>query len=226
MVLRIGHRGAAGYEPENTLRSFEKALALDVGMIELDVHLCKTGQVVVIHDTKVDRTTNGTGFVADKAYDDLTKLDAGKGERIPTLVEVLDLVDRRARVNIELKARGAAKPVAGIVHRYITEKGWSHSDFLISSYDIHELMRLRELDKRVRIGKNLRVVPKRFNEIARELGLYSVHPWSAVCTKRFVSRSHNLGLKVYAYTVDTKWAIDKLKAIGVDGVFSNFPDRI
>lgn len=88
MVLRIGHRGAAGYEPENTLRSFKTALRLGAEMTELDVHICGTGELVVIHDESVDRTTDGSGFVRDMTLDELKSLDAGKGEKIPTLNEV------------------------------------------------------------------------------------------------------------------------------------------
>ena len=113
--LKIGHRGACGYEPENTLRSFKKALDLGVDTIELDVHKTKDEATVVIHDEKVDKTTNGTGFVADKSLEEIKKLDAGKGEKIPTLEEVLDLVNRKAQVNIELKGEGTARPVADII---------------------------------------------------------------------------------------------------------------
>ena len=83
-ILKIGHRGAMGHEPENTLRSFKKALALNVDAIELDVYVCKTGELVVIHDDKIDRTTNGTGYTEDKTFTELRQLDAGKGELIPT----------------------------------------------------------------------------------------------------------------------------------------------
>src|SRR6056297_2287931 len=106
MVLKIGHRGAMGYEPENTLRSFKKAIELNVDMVELDVYVCSSGELVVIHDDKVDKTTNGKGYVSEKSFDELRKLDAGMGEKIPTLQEVLDLIDKRAKVNIELKGKG------------------------------------------------------------------------------------------------------------------------
>jgi len=123
-MRRIGHRGAKGYEPENTLLSFSKALQLNVDMIELDVHVCKIGDVVVIHDETVEGTTNGTGRVADMTLDDLRKLNADKGQRIPTLQEVLDLVDRRAKVNIELKEEGSVRPVFELLEKYVTERGW------------------------------------------------------------------------------------------------------
>jgi len=105
MFLKIGHRGAMGYEPENTLRSFKKALDLKVDMIELDVYVCKSDELIVIHDDKVDRTTNGQGYVVNKTFEELRTLDAGKNEKIPTLSEVLNLVNRKAKLNIELKGK-------------------------------------------------------------------------------------------------------------------------
>ena len=99
-MLKIGHRGARGYAPENTLKSFQKAIELGVDAVELDVQLCKSGELIVMHDDTVDRTTDGSGFVKKLKLKDLKKLDAGMGERIPTLEEVLDLVNRRVKVNI------------------------------------------------------------------------------------------------------------------------------
>ena len=98
----IGHRGASGYEPENTLRSFEKALELGCSWIELDVHVVGD-QLVVIHDDDLSRTTDGFGLVSTSSFNYLRSLNAGKGEQVPILQEVLDLVGQRCRVNIELK---------------------------------------------------------------------------------------------------------------------------
>src|SRR5262245_29681827 len=120
--LCIGHRGARGYEPENTLLSFRKALALGAPCIELDV-FAVGGQLVVFHDDRLERTTNGKGFLLEHSFEELRRLDAGKGEKIPTLSEVFAAVDRRAGINIELKGRNTAKPVADFVSRMRTE-GW------------------------------------------------------------------------------------------------------
>ncbi|MFT6331076.1 MAG: glycerophosphoryl diester phosphodiesterase, partial [Bermanella sp.] len=151
-ILKIGHRGAMGHEPENTLRSFKKALALNVDAIELDVYVCKTGELVVIHDDKVDRTTNGIGYTEDKTFVELRQLDAGKGELIPTLEEVLDLVDRSVIVNIELKGRSTAIATYQVIDKYIKEKGWSELDFMVSSFDHHELNKFKHLYPQIPIG--------------------------------------------------------------------------
>ena len=89
MITKIGHRGAMGYEPENTLKSFKKALEFDIDAVELDVYVCKSGELVVIHDDKVDRTTNGKGYVIEKTFDELRELDAGQNEKISTSIERL-----------------------------------------------------------------------------------------------------------------------------------------
>ena len=167
MTLKIGHRGAMGYEPENTLLSFKKALDLQVDVIELDVHLCRTKEVVVIHDNKVDRTTNGTGYVTEKTFPELRSLDAGKGQKIPELQEVLDLADpvrkkalsessnrvnKKIKINIELKGRGTAKPVSEIIEKYVRGKGWSYDDFFVSSFNHYELLEFSKLKPEVKIG--------------------------------------------------------------------------
>ena len=116
-MMKIGHRGACGYEPENTLRSFNKALDLGVDMVEMDAHVCRSGEVVLIHDDTVDRTTDGHGHVADMMFTDLSRLDAGHGEKIPTLEQALeDEVQKTTEKLQELqKARGAGAKSAQLM---------------------------------------------------------------------------------------------------------------
>ena len=135
MHLKIGHRGAPGYEPENTLRSFEKAISMGVDMVELDVHKCKSGELVVIHDKKVNRTTNKKGFVKNKNLQQLKTLDAGKKEKIPTLKEVLDFINKRVKINIELKGPKTTEAVLKLIEEYINKKKSKYSQFIISSFD-------------------------------------------------------------------------------------------
>lgn len=108
--LRIGHRGAAGHAPENTLCSVEKALALGVDVIEIDVHRSRDGHIMVMHDDRVDRTTNGNGYIRDLTLEQLRTLEP----RVPTLGEVLNTVEGRAAVMIEMKIRGIADEVVAI----------------------------------------------------------------------------------------------------------------
>jgi len=225
-MLRIGHRGACGYEPENTLRSFNRALQLGVDMIELDVHVCRSGEIVVIHDPKVDRTTDGTGYVADKTLDELRTLDAGKGERIPTLQEVLDLVNRKVKTNIELKGPGTAKPVFQLLEKHVREFGWSYGDFLVSSFDRDELQEFRRLSSEFGIGVLVRDIPNDFAEFVEKIGAYSVNVCVGSITRELVDDAHRRGIEVFVWTVDGIDDIGRMKSLGVDGIFSNYPDRL
>lgn len=225
-MLRIGHRGACGYEPENTLRSFNRALELGVDMLELDVHICQSGEIVVIHDSKVDRTTNGTGYVTDKTLDELKTLDAGKGERIPTLPEVLDLVNRKVKVNVELKGTDTAKPVFQLLEKHVTEFGWSYADFLISSFNHDELQEFRRLSKEFSIGVLISNIPAGFIEFAEKIGAYSVNVYIGSITRELVDDARRRGIRVFVWTVDDIDDIGRMSSLGVDGIFSNYPDRL
>src|SRR5262249_34681489 len=143
--LIIGHRGAAGLEPENTLRSFARAIEIGVDAIELDVYYVD-GHLVVIHDDTLERTTNGRGDVMAQSFDGLRRLDAGGGERIPTLDEVFATVPSGFTVNVELKGPGTAEPVA----RCIADN--ADVDALVSSFDHPELTRFHAAASAVRVA--------------------------------------------------------------------------
>ena len=226
MIKKIGHRGAMGYEPENTLISFKKALDLNVDMTELDVYVCKTGELVVIHDDKVDRTTNGIGYVVEKTFDELRQLDAGKGEKIPTLSEVLDLIDKKIQINIELKGTGTARPVYELLEYYVKNKEWQYDDFLISSFNHYELKEFNTLNPNIKIGALITGIPIGYAEFAEKVNSSTVNPDIEFINKEFVDDAHNRGLDVYVYTVNDLDDIEKMKSLGVDGIFSNFPDRL
>lgn len=225
-LFRIGHRGACGYEPENTLASFRKALKLDVDMIELDVYVCKSGEIVVIHDDKVDRTTDGNGYVIKKTFEELRELDAGKGEKIPTLIEVLDLINRKVKVNIELKGVKTAERISDIIEEYVNEKNWKYEDFQVSSFNHYELQKFKGLNSNVKTGALVCGIPLGDAKFAEELGSYSVNPSLEFINKKFVDDAHKRKLKVFVYTVNDLDDIENMKKIGVDGIFSNFPDRL
>ncbi|WP_220463224.1 MULTISPECIES: glycerophosphodiester phosphodiesterase family protein [unclassified Colwellia] len=225
-ILKIGHRGAMGHEPENTLRSFKKALALNVDAIELDVYVCKTGELIVIHDDKVDRTTNGIGYTEDKTFVELRQLDAGKGELIPTLEEVLDLVDKSVIVNIELKGRSTAIATYQVIDKYIKEKGWSELDFMVSSFDHHELNKFKHLYPQIPIGVLLEGVPLSYADCAVELNAQSINLSLDFINQDFVDDAHQKGLQVYVYTVNDYDDIAKVKKLNIDGIFCNFPERL
>ena len=224
-MKKFGHRGAGGYEPENTLASFKKAIELGVDAIELDVHSLKDGTLVVIHDKKVNRTTNGYGYISKKTIEEIKLLDAGNGEKIPTLQEVLDLVNRKVQVNIELKGKNTAFPVSILINEYVRKKNWKYSDFMVSSFNLHELLVFKKLLPKVRIGVLIIGFILQFDKYVA-LGAHSVNIWSKLVRKSAVEKAHKYGLKLFAYTVNNKSEIAKMKDMGVDGVFSDYPDRI
>ena len=135
--MTIGHRGAKGHEPENTIASFEKAIKLGCDYVELDVHLADE-ELFVIHDSRVDRTTNGSGKIAELTREQIESLDAGNGQKIPTLSEVLAFINGRCGVNIELKGAGTAGPVCDLLNTLLNRSHLS-SPILISSFDYREL---------------------------------------------------------------------------------------
>jgi glycerophosphoryl diester phosphodiesterase len=225
VVLRIGHRGAAGHEPENTLRGFEAAVALGVDMVELDVYICASGEIVVIHDETVDRTTDGSGAVSELTLRELKALDAGKGERIPTLDEVFSRLRGRVGVNIELKGPGTAEPVHEFLGR-LPASVWGGDNVLVTSFDWDMLGRMRELSSETRLGPLVYEDTDRVMVVAEQLCAYSVNPYHLKMGEALIEEAHELGIRVYPWTVDDPVDIRRVLYLGVDGVISNYPDRV
>ncbi len=194
----FGHRGACGHEPENTIRSVRKALALGADGVEVDVYFVD-GQLVVIHDDTLERTTNGRGRVAGKTFACLRSLDAGLGEKIPTLAEIFYAVNRR---------------------------GWSFDDFLVSSFDHAQLREAKQLCPEIRIGALIEKVPRGLAQFAEDLGAWSLHASKRCVTPKLVEDTHQRGLKIFVFTVNSPKDIALMQALGVDGVFSDYPERI
>lgn len=221
----IGHRGACGHKPENTLASFKKALELGVDMIELDVYALPSGEVVVIHDDKVDRTTDGHGYVLDFTLEDLRSLDAGNGEMIPLLTEVLDLINKQVPINIELKGVGTATKVANIINRYKRDLGWKNEHFFISSFNHIELQAFKNLIPEINIGALVGHIPVDYAAFAEDLGAFSANLNAEFTTTEYVTDAHARGLKVYVYTVNDESEVKRMQTLGVDGIFTNYPDK-
>lgn len=224
--LKIGHRGAQGYAPENTLKSIRKAIDLGVDMIEIDVHACRSGEIIVIHDEKLERTTSGSGLVRKKPLAYIKTLDAGEGERVPTLEEVLNVIDKRVALNIELKGKFTLKPVLKIIDHYVHTKGWTYEHFIVSTFMRKKLKRLAKLHPKVRMGALLSYHPFGFIKFAKKIKAYSVHLNLNVTDPKIVAAAKKLGMKVYVWTVNEPQDIELLKKMGVDGIFSDYPDRI
>ena len=219
----IAHRGASGYAPENTLAALKKALLMNVDMIEFDVHALSSGEVILMHDHRLNRTTDGAGYVLDHDFVDLRRLNAGDNEVIPTLEEVLDLVNRQVPVDIELKGPGSVAAVAAIITRYL-ERGWRPHDFLVSSFNHHELQEFKRLMPHIAVAALLDAIPLGYAAFAEELQAVAVCPGHESINQAYVTDAHNRGLEVYVWTVNDIEEVRRLQALGVDGIFTNFPD--
>ena len=223
-LLCIGHRGAMGHAPENTLSSIRKALALGTPCMEIDVYSVD-GHLVVFHDSRLERTTNGTGYLLDQKFDDLRKLDAGNGEKIPTHKEAFESINLNAWVNIELKGPDTANPVVNFIAN-MRESGWNDDLVLVSSFNHRELSLVNKLDPKIKLGAMMVGLPLDDAAFAESLGAYSVHLSLEFIDRRFVKDAHARHLRVFVFTVDHPEDIDKMRELGVDGVFTNYPERV
>lgn len=222
--ILIGHRGAMAIEPENTLRSFAEALKHPfVKMVELDVYCLPTGELVVIHDDDLDRTTNGKGPVMKATFSHIRSLDAGKGEKVPTLEEVLDLIDKKVAVNIELKGPDTEVAVKECINRYL-KKGWTTDHFLVSSFDHIQLEKFHNIMPEIRIGVLVDGTLVGHAQYAEQMGAYSINPSTVYVTEDLVKDAHKRGLKVFVWTIKTPADAKRMKALGIDGIFVNDPE--
>jgi len=220
----IAHRGASGDYPENTLLAFRKALEAGATWLELDVQLSSDGRLVVIHDETLERTTNGRGAVGDHSLAQLRALDAGQGEKIPLLSEVLDLAAGRAVVNVELKGVGTAEPVAQLLAQEISRGRWPAEKLLVSSLLPAEIIRFAEQQPNFRMAPIADCPDRRVWELADRLGAWSVHVEKAAVTPDLVAASRRAGKKLLVYTVNERGILERLKALGVAGVFTDRPE--
>lgn len=224
-MIIIGHRGACGYTDENTLESIKKALDLKVNCIEIDVHKCKSGELIVHHDITLERTTNSKGFVKNKTYEQIKKIKTKNGFIIPTLPQALNLINRKAKINIEIKSERTYKSVAKIINEFVINKGWDYSDFLVSSFFHNEILKFKKILPNVEIGVLIGHLPHN-SSFLDEFKPYCVSVDEEFISKKFIKEVHEKNIKVFAYTVNNVGCLNRLNKMGIDGIFSNFPDQL
>jgi glycerophosphoryl diester phosphodiesterase len=224
--LVIGHRGAMGHETENTLASVRKALDLGVDMIEIDVFKIESGEIAVFHDERLERLTNGGGHIEEYNILDLKMLTLEGNHKIPQLQDVLKEIDHQVRLNIELKGGNTADRVNFIVNSYIKNNGWAMEDFLISSFKWEELKEMRSLNKEIPIAILTDGDPLGALSIAQELKAEAINPRFKSLNAANVATMQEAGFKVYTWTVNEPGDIEQMKAIGVDGIITNYPERV
>ena len=225
-MLCIAHRGARGHAPENTLLAIDRGIQLGAPWVEIDVQLHPaSGELLVLHDLRVDRTTNGSGLLAELPLQKLRALDAGQGQQIPTLAEVLDLIQQRVGLNIELKTwGGTAAAVAQLLREYLDD-GWPADGLLVSSFHLPELWEFRQLLPEVPVGVLTCGVPLDWAGVASEFGAAALCVSAEFVDPKLVADAHARGLKLYVYTVNLPEDIAIMRGLGVDGVFSDYPER-
>ncbi|MFI5323038.1 MAG: glycerophosphodiester phosphodiesterase [Thermodesulfobacteriota bacterium] len=216
--VKIAHRGASAYEPENTIRSFERAIELKADMIELDVRKSLEGRLVVIHDSKVDRTTGGSGLVVRKSLAELKELDAGKGEKIPTLEEVLECAAGKTKFVIELKENGLEEGVIRAIKGY----GLMEDVFVVSFSPVR-LKVVKEIEPRLNTGLILFASADPLGT-AKSCGADVVAPFRWFITRSLAERARLSGLYLFTWVVDDGEKAAKLMEIGVNGIVTNKPD--
>lgn len=224
--LVIGHRGAMGHETENTLASIQKALDLGVDMIEIDVFNIASGETVVFHDETLDRLSNAEGKIEEWKYSDLQKVILDGNHTIPILQDVLELIDNKVKLNIELKGSGTTDRVNFITNQYIEQSGWAIDNFLISSFKWDELRAMRKKNKDIPIavltdGDPLEAIP-----IAKELNAEAINPHFRKLTRENNLALKEAGFKIYPWTVNEPQDIIRMKRFGVDGIITNYPERV
>lgn len=222
-LLVFGHRGAAGHAPENTLASMRWALEAGVDGIEFDVR--QLGQaLIVLHDDDLARTTSGSGHYKAMRLADLRALDAGGGERVPLLEEVLALAAGHVDINVEVKEAGIADAVIDALAA--TQPALAPERVLLSSFDAATTARLAARRGGMRLGLLYEGDFDAALARAVTLGAWSMHlPFKALDAAR-IAAVHAAGLRALVYTVNTPSDIARCHAAGVDGVFSDFPDRV
>ena len=219
MIKVTGHRGAAGLEPENTLRSIRKAIDLGVDRVEVDVRVTRDGHLVVIHDETVDRTTNGHGYVNELTLDEIRKLNAGKGEKVPTLEEVLEITKGKVELQIELKVPEATGSTLRLI-----EKENAEGEVIITSF-IHDLLRrVHDFNPELRTGALFFNVE---GDICRKaLNVYSkaVHVYYRNVDAELVRHAHEMGLEIEVWNPDEPKEMMRMIKLGVDSIGTNRPD--
>ncbi len=226
--LVIGHRGAMGYETENTLASIKKALGLKVDGIEIDVFKCKSGEIVVFHDKELDRLTDGIGPIEEKTYEELLQLTVKGDHKIPLLKDVLNLVNGQCIVNIELKGSNTANAVSKIVNMYLEFDMFAEDDIIISSFNWDELEAFYKKNKNVSVGiltdenqSALEALP-----LAKKLKAKTIHAEGNTLTEDIVKSLKKKGYKVLAWFENEPKNFKKILDLKIYGIIANCPDKV
>jgi len=226
--LIIGHRGARGHIAENTLPSIQKALDLGVDGVEIDIFRCASGELVVFHDTTLDALTDTQGYIEQFSLDSLRKVNVLGGYQIPTLEEVLDLIDGKIFLNIELKGGQTALLTHELLQDYFKKpkSTWSPDKILISSFNWEELKQFYKVNSEIPIAILTEDDPLDAIPIGKQLKAVAINPDYKTLNHSLVQKLKQEGFAVYPWTVNESEAIEEMKKLRVDGIITDYPERI
>ena len=227
-TLSIGHRGAKGYVAENTYESISKAIQLGVDGIEIDVFKCASGELVLFHDKDLKELTGESGLIENLTIKELEQFLVQGKYKIPTLKDVLTRIEKPLFVNIELKGLNTAQATSKIISDISTSTLWSLEHFIVSSFNWDELELFRSIDKNTPVGV---LVSKSMSlneaiEFGKKINAQAIHPNFKLLNDKTVKKIKNNGFKIYTWTVNDKDDINFMKKLKVDGIISDYPDRI
>jgi len=227
-ILRIGHRGSKGYVAENTLESINHAISLGVDGIEIDIFKCLSGELVLSHENNLKRLTGKSGQLEKLTLDDLKEFLVVGKYKIPTLKDVLMRIDKPLFLNIELKGLDTAKATSKIISDFSKSISLSLKNFIVSSFYWNELEQFRLMDKNTPVGvlvsKSMSI--NKAIEFGKKINAQAIHPNFKLLDEKTVLKIKNNGFKIYTWTVNNKDDIHYMKKLKVDGIISDYPDRI
>lgn len=221
-MLIIAHRGASAEAPENTLSAIARALETHADGIEIDVYLVD-GEVFVFHDRYLERLTAHPGRLQDLTAAQIRTLKVFSQQPVPTLLDVLQLVDGRCMLNIELKGEVTPEVLCPLLDEAVSACNFSADQLIVSSFNHHWLQAVKAERPWLRLGALSANCMLDYAAFATTLDAYSLHTCVDFVNQTLVDDAHQRGLPVYVYTVDEAHDIEELKAMGVDGIFTNHP---
>ena len=214
------------------MESIQKALDLNVDGVEIDVYQCASGEIVVFHDSNLNRLTGNKGFIEKTNFDELNTILVKGNYKIPTLGQVLELIAGSVLLNIELKGKNTAILTAAILKKYLQNSQSDIKNYIVSSDNWNELTLFKNQNTGIPIGvlsHTSLLLQKELNDIiekGKELNAVAIHPKFSLLSKRAIDRMHSSGFLVYSWTINRPKDVKRAIQLGVDGIITDFPDRI
>lgn len=211
----IAHRGASYFEPENTLRAYKRAIEMGADFIEVDVRMSKDKELIIMHDADISRTTNGKGYVKDLTLEELKRFDAGLGEHIPTLEEVIKFVNNRVGIVVEIKEPGTENDIMKKIEKYNLE------NVILTSFYHKSIKNVKKSPPNVDLGIIFVGEPVNVRELAENANANVIFPSYRYMSVDLVKNAKKHGLTVYPWAIDDPEVFKKFEDMGVDGIVTN-----